>query len=79
METNQHTERLIEALIEARAPQEMIERTRAGRYDRARTPIEQLPMKTLVDDATKYKLTGIGLRAMDGEFDAPRQDCREEL
>lgn len=64
------TERLIEALIESEAPPYMIERARSGRYDRLRTPIEQLPMKTLVDDAILEGLTPLALRAWDGEFDA---------
>lgn len=79
MEANQHTERLINVLIEAGAPQEMIERARAGRYDRARTGIEQLPLLTLIEDARVHDLPGIGQRAVDGEFDAPRQDQLQEL
>jgi hypothetical protein len=63
------TERLAEALIHARAPQVMIDRARTGMYDDFKSDLP-LPIVALVEDARKYHLNNIALRAMNGEFDA---------
>ncbi len=64
------TERLMEALNEAQAPQEMRDRARSGRYDRSVVGLERFPISTLVEDARQHGLIDIALRALDGEFDA---------
>lgn len=63
------TEKLARALILSNAPQEMIERARSGYYDDYKSPLGT-PLVALVNDARRYHLTSIALRAMKGEFDA---------
>lgn len=70
------TERLAEALSNARAPQEMISRARSGYYDDFKSDL-LFPVRALVEDARKYHLNNIALRAMNGEFDAQDFEARE--
>ncbi|SRR5229473_3938997 len=70
------TEKLAQALIAARAPQEMIEHARSGYYDDYKSSVANNIM-ALVTDARKHKLDDIAKRAMDGEFDATKEESEE--
>ena len=69
------SEKLAEALIHSSAPQEMIKRAREGYYDDYRSPLPD-PIRTLVNDARKYHLNNIALRAINGEFDAQKWEAK---
>lgn len=63
------SEKLAEALTHASAPTSMIQRAREGYYDEYKSSIAT-PIIALVQDARKYHLNNIALRAVNGEFDA---------
>lgn len=70
------TDKLAEALSLAGAPQDMIERALAGYYDDYKSPLPA-PIVQLVADARSHGLPDIARRAMDGEFDATKQEGDE--
>lgn len=70
------TEKLAQALIAAKAPQEMVERARNGYYDDYKSDIGNNIM-ALVEDARKHNLVDIAMRAIDGEFDAQSWEADE--
>ncbi|GAC1661650.1 MAG: hypothetical protein PVS3B3_32340 [Ktedonobacteraceae bacterium] len=70
------TEKLAQALIAAKAPQEMIDHARSGYYDDYKSDIGNNIM-ALVADAKKCNLTDIASRAMNGEFDAQDWEADE--
>jgi hypothetical protein len=67
------TERLARALEAAGAPQEMIARARGGFYDEFKSDLAT-PIVQLVQDAREAGLKGIAERAIDGEFDATKEE-----
>lgn len=70
------TEKLAKALQLSNAPKVMIERARAGYYDDYRSEVPD-PIRTLVNDARKYHLNNIAIRAMNGEFDGQTWEGEE--
>jgi hypothetical protein len=63
------SEKLAESLTHSQAPHVMIDRARAGHYDEYKSDLP-FPISALVEDARKYHLNNIALRAINGEFDA---------
>jgi hypothetical protein len=70
------TERLARALEEAKAPQDMIARARAGYYDDFKSQ-DATPIVRLVEHANLHGLYDIADRAIDGEFDATKEESDE--
>lgn len=70
------TERLARALEKAGAPREMIDAARRERYDDFKSP-SPTPIMDLVRTARMLGLREIARRAMDGEFDATREESEE--
>ena len=70
------TEKLAKALEEARAPEWMIKKARAGRYDDYKS-VDPTPIHTLVQDCVKANLPKIAYRAMRGDFDAQEWEGEE--
>lgn len=62
------SEKLTQALTEARAPLRMIERARAGYYGDYSSPLA-LPITALVRDCEDLGLHDVARRAAHGEFD----------
>jgi hypothetical protein len=69
------TEKLAKALEQAHAPQSMITAARAGRYDDFKSAFE-MPIHDLVRDCRKYGLHALAQAAIDGEFDATRDEAK---
>jgi hypothetical protein len=67
------TERLARALEAAGAPQVMINRARGSFYDDFKSDLAT-PIVQLVQDVRKAGLEGIAKRAIDGEFDATKEE-----
>lgn len=67
------TERLAQALEAAGAPTDMIDRARAGFYDDYKSPLA-LPITELVKDARANGLDAIAADAMDGRYDATKEE-----
>lgn len=70
------TEKLAVALEEERAPKSMIRRAREGHYHDFLSPLA-MPIHELVNDARRYNLTRIAKRAMNGDFDATKEEPDE--
>lgn len=70
------SEKLAEALTHASAPSPMVQRAREGYYDDYRSPLPD-PIRTLVNDARKYHLNNIALRAINGEFDGQKWEAEQ--
>jgi hypothetical protein len=70
------TERLARALEAAGAPQDMINMARAGYYDDFKSD-HATPIVLLVQDAQAIGLKDIVDRAIDGEFDATKEEGDE--
>ena len=66
-------ERLVAALEEERAPKSMVRRAGEGYYDDFLSPLA-MPIHQLVSDARKYNLTRIAKKAMNGGFDATKEE-----
>ncbi len=66
-------EKLAIALEEERAPKSMIQRAREGYYDDFLSPLA-MPIHQLVSDARRYNLKRIAKRAMNGDFDATKEE-----
>jgi hypothetical protein len=66
-------EKLAVALEKERAPRSMIVRAREGYYDDFLSPLA-MPIHQLVSDVRKYNLTRIAKRAMNGDFDATKEE-----
>ena len=69
------TEKLAQALEEAKAPQVMIDAARRGRYDDFKSE-SATPIVDLVHDLKNVGLQDLAKRAMCGEFDSRRQERR---
>jgi hypothetical protein len=67
------TERLAKVLEAAQAPAEMIARARDGYYDDYKSELAT-PIPQLVNDCREAGLNDIAQRAIDGEFDATREE-----
>jgi hypothetical protein len=67
-------EKLARALIEANAPQSMVNKARAGYYDDFESPIAT-PLQSLVLDLQAAKLHELAARAMNGDFDATPEEA----
>jgi hypothetical protein len=65
--------KLTEALQLIKAPDWMIEKARTGYYSDFESPLET-PIGQLVTDCRDNGLHGIALRAMNGEFDATKEE-----
>jgi hypothetical protein len=70
------TERLANALREAGAPADMVIRAEGGYYDDFRSPLAT-PCIQLVNDARRHGLADIAQRAINGEFDATKEESDE--
>jgi hypothetical protein len=70
------TEKLATALEEERAPKSMVARAREGYYHDFLSPLA-MPIHQLVGDARRYDLTRIAKRAMQGDFDATKEESDE--
>lgn len=70
------TEKLANALTQAHAPLEMIDRARQGYYDDYKAD-SAVPIMMLVQDARTHGLKDIARRAADGEFDAQSWEADE--
>lgn len=68
------TERLAKALEAVNAPKAMITAARAGCYDDFKSE-SATPCIDLVRDLQQAGLTHLAARAMDGEFDATREEA----
>ena len=68
------SEKLVEALQTANAPQMMIDRAKAFYYDDYKSEVAN-NIAALVQDAHKYGLTDIAQRAMNGEFDGQQWEA----
>lgn len=68
-------DKLAQALEEVGAPSGMIEAALRGAYDDFESD-SATPIMDLVRDASKHGLTVIAGRAMNGEFDATREEAR---
>ena len=66
-------EKLAKALTEANAPQEMIAAAISGRYDDFESH-SATPIVDLVHDCHHAGLTDIADRAMNGDFDATKEE-----
>lgn len=62
------SEKLTRALIQAHAPQHMIDDAQAGHYGDFTSDLA-MPITQLVNEATFHGLNDIAKRAMQGEFD----------
>jgi hypothetical protein len=69
-------DKLVNDLIQANAPFEMIAKARTGYYDDYRSPLAT-PVMHLVNDARQNGLLGITQRAMDGEYDGTKEEAEE--
>lgn len=67
-------ERLACALEQGRAPKAMVTAARAGCYDDFRSE-SATPIMDLVRDLRAAKLEAMAQRAMDGEFDATKEEA----
>lgn len=67
-------EKLISALTNAGAPQSMVNKARAGYYDDFESPIAT-PITSLVLDLRAAGLNDLAVRAMDGDFDATKEEA----
>jgi hypothetical protein len=67
------SERLALALIQVGAPPQMVTHAREGYYDDYRSPLA-MPIMQLVHDARAAGLEKIADRAIDGEFDATKEE-----
>jgi hypothetical protein len=67
-------DRLAKALREARAPECMVSDALKGRYDDFESP-SATPIVLLVQHAQQHGLKDIARRAMDGEFDATKEEA----
>lgn len=74
--TEPTTEKLAKALEEVNAPQEMIDKARAGYYDDYKSPLA-FPLMELRSDAEKYKLTAIAQGVVDGKWDSTKEESDE--
>lgn len=66
-------ERLVKALLEAGAPEAMITLAERGHYDDFETTIET-PIVRLVTHCKQNGLDDLATRAMNGEFDASKEE-----
>ena len=66
--------RLAQALREARAPSQMIDRALLGEYDDFESN-SATPIMRLVRDCQVNGLNDLAKRAMDGEFDATKEEA----
>ena len=69
-------EKLTRALMEANAPAAMVERARAGYYDDYESPCAT-PIANLVRELQANGLGDLAKRAVNGEFDASREEAEE--
>lgn len=67
-------DRLVAALILARAPRAMVEKAAAGYYDDYRSELA-FPISQLVTDARRKGLEDIARRAAAGEFDGTKEEA----
>lgn len=67
-------ERLITALINANAPQSIVNKARAGYYDDFESTIAT-PIQALVSDLRDVGLNDLAARAMDGDFDSTKEEA----
>jgi hypothetical protein len=70
------TEKLAQALREARAPAEMIQKAEAGQYDDYKSD-SGTPISDLVRDCERAGLMDLAKRAMNGEFDGTDEEAEE--
>lgn len=68
--------KLVAALTAAGAPADMVERARSGYYHDYLSPLPA-PIIQLVIDSRLAGLHGIATRAIDGEFDATKEESDE--
>lgn len=66
-------ERLAAALIEANAPQSMVQKARVGYYDDFESTIAT-PIVALVHDCRAAGLNDLAARAVGGDFDASKEE-----
>lgn len=71
--TEATTEKLARALIIEGAPAQMVAAARAGRYDDFKSE-SATPIIDLVKDLQRLGLRGLALRAMNGDFDASKEE-----
>jgi len=67
------TEKLAAALRAANAPAAMISKAEAGYYDDFKSPLA-MPLHQLVTDAQAAGLPDIAMSAINGDFDATREE-----
>lgn len=70
-------DRLAQALREANAPEEMISRAEAGQYDDFEAVDTATPIVDLVHACRAFGLNDLAERAMNGEFDATKEEAEE--
>lgn len=68
-------DKLAHALREAGAPEAMVNKALAGAYDDYESE-SATPINELIRDASKHGLSTIVGRAMNGDFDATREEAR---
>lgn len=71
--TEPSSEQLVEALIEAGAPAEMIQRAREDYYHDFKSPLA-LPEMELLTDARRHGLTTIAEGVIEGRWDATKEE-----
>lgn len=76
MNTIPTTEKLALALTQARAPQWMIDKSRAGYYDDFKSPIAT-PIVQLYHDCLAAGLGDLAMRARNGDFDSTDEEADE--
>lgn len=67
-------EKLAEALADAGASEEMVKNARLGMYDDFISPLPN-PIMHLVSDLREEGLHDLARRAMDGDFDATKEEA----
>lgn len=68
------SEKLAQALEAAGAPKEMITKARGKHYDDFESDLMS-PIRQLAADAVEHGLDSIALRAMNGDFDATKEEA----
>ncbi len=76
MTTEPTTEKLAKALEENNAPQDMIDKARAGFYDDYKSPLA-FPEMQLRADALALGLNAIAEGVVNGEWDATKEEADE--
>lgn len=72
--TRPTTERLAEAMSAAGCPDRLVSNARAGQYDDYKSPLP-FPIHQLVSDLREAGQHELAQRAIDGEFDATREEA----